>query len=124
MADATRERVTFELGGQEYTVVPDFGVIDRIESAQNRPSLMQLAEDLERGHVRFSDMAVIIHAATAEAGYRATYRDIGEAAVADAEGAGNAVAAIVSALFDTGEKGERQQGKSQAAAKGKGGKRK
>jgi len=111
---AVRDKVTFDLGGESYEVSPDFGVIDRIESGKGRPSLLEIAERMESSP-RVSDMAFIVHAATAEAGYRIGYREIGQACLNDMHGAGEAVSVIMSALFDTGEAGERQQGKPKAA---------
>lgn len=68
--------VELEFDGQTYQVDPTFEVIDRIEQ---RVGLGQVAQRLQSGDVRVSDMAWIIHAALSVSGYRMSYGDAGNA---------------------------------------------
>lgn len=77
MGKPVRYRVTFTMGGKEYTVIPDFQYIDHVE--QSIESQYKIGRNLETGNYRHSEIAHVIHSALVTAGYNdLTYQDVGQ----------------------------------------------
>lgn len=96
MTSIRKEGIDLKFAGQTYKVDPTFEVIDAIEQ---RVGLGQMAQRLQSGDVRISDLAWTVHAALSASGYSKSYSDCGNAILKHSNGITDA-AEFVSKLIE------------------------
>ena len=103
MASINRETVALEFGGNTYRVKPSFRVIDAIEQ---RIGLAVVANRLQIGDVRVSDLAWFIFSALSSQGIKDfEYYEVGEVIVSTKGGIAKAAdfaGRLIEAALDTG----------------------
>lgn len=94
-----KRTIQIEFGGTEYTVRPDFAVIERVEQRFDLYTFMRSVSSM---HSKARDVAWVLYCALAEAGEDVTYRDIGDQVLTNIGEATNAAAEIVAGAIDGG----------------------
>lgn len=89
--------ITFS--GNEYTVSPEFKVIERIEQ---KFDLMSFLRSIQMARAKTRDIAWVLYCALNEAGYKDAYSDIGQAVLDDLESTTVAAAELVSVALGAG----------------------
>lgn len=92
-------KIEVKFNDTEYTVAPNFAVIERIEQ---RFDLMSFLRSIQMAKTRTRDVAWVLFCALAESGYKDTYSDIGQLVLDDLETTTVAAAEIVSSALGAG----------------------
>jgi hypothetical protein len=94
-----KRRFEITFGGRSYQVAADFGTVERIEQ---RFDMMAFLRSVHTYHARYRDIAWVIYCAIVEAGYKETYKEIGELVMEDVEAAAGAATDIIGAALGGG----------------------
>ena len=94
-----KRKMTITFGGNDYSVVPSFAVIEQIEQ---RFDLITYLRSVQGMKTRIKDVAWVLFCALAESGEDVTYNDVGEMVLSDIQGATLAASQVVTEAIGTG----------------------